>query len=141
MNHLRFTAVSLVLTLPLTAVALGPESSVALVAPAQKYDRATIGQMVELNGSSFQANFAEWACSFLTRKHIANWNVSGGECKFIKFLSTPKHGTLTPTDKPGEFAFEPTSLGKEIVRFVVENTVNGKRAIVSLHITIVKPEA
>lgn len=107
------------------------------------FDRATLGSHIELGSHPKEfENLGTAACSFLTREDVANWNVSGGECKFIKFLNQPKHGYFEPVgNKPGDFVFHPKSLGKDVVRFVVENTANGRRAIVSLHITVAEPEA
>lgn len=107
-----------------------------------KYDRATLHGVAELDG--YEAGFEDLgqaACRHLVRKNVANWNVSGGECKFVKFLNNPTHGVFLAGSKPGEFRFHPKSLGKDVVRFVVENTVDGRRAIVTWYITVVEPEA
>jgi hypothetical protein len=152
MSLLRFIFVLYLLLPPLQARALdsaegfsfssSPRSTPALVvAQAPERDQATIGQLIELDNPNFRANLGEWACSFLVREKVANWNVSGGGCKFVKFLNTPKHVKFTATGIPGEFAFHPISLGKDVVRFLVENTANGRQAIISLHVTIAEPEA
>lgn len=129
MRHVRLAALALALSLP-------------FVARAQTYDRATLHSTIEKSKIPVPfENLGSAACSFLTRENVANWNVSGGECRFVKFLNTPKHGKFIPTDKPGEFAFQPISLGKDVVRFLVESTASGRQAVISLHITVVEPEA
>ncbi len=142
MNRFRLSLLAFVLLAPFSVHALGPGEPVPLVAQAQKMDRTTLHSSIEQ--SKFPVPFENLgmaACSFLTRDSVANWNVAGGECKFIKFLNQPKNGRFISTEEPGQFLFQPTRLGKDVIRFLVENTTNGRRAIVSLHIAVVKPEA
>lgn len=103
----------------------------------QWYDKATIGGDVELSvGNESRINFAKGACSFLVRKEVAGWNELS-PCRVVSILNRPTHGTLMGGGE-GIYIYAPKTLGKDVIRFIVENT-EGKKAIVTLRISVVTP--
>jgi hypothetical protein len=101
------------------------------------HDRATIGMTVDLTpGSQYRWNLAEWACAFLKRKEVANWE-EDYPCSVVSILNRPNRGTLIGVDSDN-YIYTPTKIGKDLIRFVVKNG-RGRTAVVELRLSVESP--